>query len=307
MKNLTHLSALHQRYLQGELTKKEFEEYIFKYLLNNHERLNPFKRNEECFMDFLSLLYPRISRAVDNYKDKGASFEAYLTSIIHWSQKDYKIRESNHFITEYSCWKARAEEISSENPEPEYIGTEIDPGLHEVLENYTRRQILILFLKSYYFVSEDLLRRVANILEMRQEELWALVEQLRTQRMKHERAVSELKARVHSQYYRCLTIQNRIAAALPESALYEKLKTHYEKATLRLQNMKTRLAGFKVDASNRQIAEILKLSKGTIDSTLHVIHEKAKRLETNRDKTGNCVRHGSNVRPAGSKPAALSN
>jgi DNA-directed RNA polymerase specialized sigma24 family protein len=282
MKKQTQLSDLHQKYVQKEITKKEFEEYIFKYLLNNHEHLNPFKGNEERFMDFLSLLYPRISRAVDSYRDTGASFEAYLASIIHWSQKDYKTRESDHFIIEYSCWKARAEEISSENPEPGYVETEIDLSPYEVLENYTRRQSLILFLKSYYFVSEDLLRRVAKILEMRQEDLWALVEQLRARRMKHERAVSELKARIHGQYYRCLAFQNRIAAAPLESALYEKLKKSYEKATHRLQNMKKRLAGFKVDVSNRQIAEILNLSKGTIDSTLHVIHEKAKRLGTNQ-------------------------
>jgi DNA-binding CsgD family transcriptional regulator len=38
--------------------------------------------------------------------------------------------------------------------------------------------------------------------------------------------------------------------------------------------MKKRLAGLRLDASNRQVAEILRIPKGTVDSALYSIKKK---------------------------------
>jgi RNA polymerase sigma factor (sigma-70 family) len=274
MQNTTSLSVLQQQYHLGRLNKKELEGLIFQYLMDNFEYYHVFDGNQERWIDFLSWLYPRLSRAVDSYREKGSSFDAYINTIVQGSSREYRVREADHYATEYACWRARAEEMALRDPEPEYgdtaAGTLLPPG------EFSDRQILILFLKSYYFISDDFLDRVAKFLHMDKEELRALVEKLRILRDKREKMITTLKENIHSQYYRCLTFQKKLLSISPESAYYKKLQYRFERAHVRFLTMQKRLAGIRLDASNRQIAKVLNIPKGTVDSILHTIREKAK-------------------------------
>jgi hypothetical protein len=273
MQGTASLSVLQQQYHFGRLNRKEFEGLIFQYLMNNFDYYHIFERDQERWIDFLSWLYPRLSRAVDGYREKGASFDAYINTIVQWGSKEYRMKEADHSATEYACWKARAEEMALCDPEPDYGDSAIK--ILSPPEEFSDRQILILFLKSYYFISDDFLNRVAKFLHMDKDKLKKLVEELRILRDKREKAITDLKESVHSQYYRCLTFQKKLLSTSPESPYYEKLQNRFERAHTRLLLMQKRLARVKLDATNRQIAKVLNLPKGTIDSALHTIREKA--------------------------------
>jgi hypothetical protein len=242
--------------------------------MDNFECYHVFDGNQEKWVDFLSWLYPRLSRAVDNYREKGSSFDAYINTLVQWGGREYRMKEVDHYTTEYACWKARAEEMDLQDPEPEYgdIATRILPPPGE----FSERQILILFLKSYYFVSDDFIGRVAKFLDLDKNELKVLVEKLRILRDKREKMIIALKEGMHSQYYRCLSFQKKLLSISPESACYEKLQDRFERAHIRFLTMQKRLAGVRMDATNSQIAKVLNIPKGTVDSTLHTIHEKVK-------------------------------
>jgi hypothetical protein len=274
MQNTTSLSVLQQQYHLGSLSKKELEGLIFQYLMDNSEYYHAFDGSQERWNDFLSWLYPRLSRAVDNYKEKGSSFDAYINTIVQWGSKEYRMKEADHYVTEYACWRARAEELALRDPEPEYGDSEtkvsLSPG------EFSDRQILILLLKSYYFISDDFLGKVAKFLSMDKEKLKTLVEELRILRDRREKMIVDLKENMYSQYYRCLSFQKKLLSVSPESVYYEKLQSRFERAHVRFLAMQKRIAGVRLDATNRQIAKVLRIPKGTVDSVLHIIREKAK-------------------------------
>jgi hypothetical protein len=215
MQDTASLSVLRQQYHLGRLSKKELEGLIFQYLIDNFEYYHVFDGNQEKWIDFLCWLYPRLSRAVDSYKEKGSSFDAYINTIVQWGSREYRIKEADHYATEFACWKARAEEMALYDPEPEYG----DPVTKVLLppREFSDRQILILFLKSYYFISDDFLDKVAKFIKIDRDELKRLVEELRILRDKREKMITDLKDSIYSQYYRCLTFQKKLLSISPES------------------------------------------------------------------------------------------
>jgi hypothetical protein len=286
MQKATALSEVQHNYLLGKINKREFEGFIFQYLLDNFEKFRQFDGNRERWLDFITWLYPRLSRAVDGYRETGASFEIYINAIVQWSCREYRIKEADHQATEYACWKARAEESAIQEPDPKYTAAVRRP----LPRIYTRRQILILFLKSYYFVSDDFTDRVAAGIGMEKRELYRLIEELKKLRIKREHNIFLLKERVHCQYYRCLSFEKRLLLATPGTAYYEKMNTRFRRAQVYLEAAKHRLAGIRMGATNGQIAAVLHIPKGTVDSALHSIKEKSKNAGFFDDE----VRYGRN-------------
>jgi hypothetical protein len=203
---------------------------------------------------------------VENYRNRGSSFDAYIRSLVRWSAREYRSREADHLTTEYACWNAKARDTFACSQEPDY--PEQPPPLKPVSNP---RQVLVLLLKSYYFVSEDFISRVAPAIGIKEEKLSRLIEELRKRRVKREEEIRTLQERIYTQYYRCLTLEKRINAAPEGSAYQERMKQYRERAEKRLAGMRRRLGSIRLDPSNRQVAEVLGIPKGTVDSNLHAV------------------------------------
>jgi DNA-directed RNA polymerase specialized sigma24 family protein len=272
MRKTYTLTETHQYYLLGKIDRKHFEGLVFQYLLNNYERFRVFEGNRDRFVDFLAWLYPRLSRAIDYYREKGSNFEAYIGSIVRWASKEYKSKEADHRATEYVCWKARAEEMMACEAEPDYGDA---CGLPAFKKGYTPQQILVLLLKSYFFVSEDLLDKIAAYINRSKEELRYLVDEMHRKRRDREQEILDLRNRLHCQYYRCLSFHRRYSSVVPGTAYWEKMRGCYDRAKRRYLSMKKRFTRARLDASNRDVAEVLNIPKGTVDSTLFAIRKKS--------------------------------
>jgi len=259
------MSDLYQWYISGNMSKKDFEGRIFQYLLDNFEKYSAFDGSKNHWNEFISWLYPRIVRAIDLYRDMGSSFDAYITSLIQNASKEYRCREADHRITEYICWKARAEERMVCESEVEYPEVRKEVSIPEEIKP---RQVLLLLLKSYYFVSDEFVKKVASAIDMETEVVLNMVEELRDLRSKREIEILELRDRLYCQHYRCLAYQKRMNAAQRGTRYYEKMKGRYERARQRFFAMKKRLGKMRLDASNRMIADVMGIPKGTVDSCL---------------------------------------
>ncbi|MCL2318887.1 MAG: hypothetical protein FWC45_02290 [Treponema sp.] len=264
----TPLSDLRRRYLEGHFSKKDFEGRVFRFLLDNHERYRSFEGNRDRWDDFLSWFYPRLVRALDLYRDLGSSFDAYITRVVHCASREYRSREVDHHITEYACWRARAEELVLCESESEYLE---HPGDAAVSDDINPRQILLLLLKSYYFVSYEYVNRVAAAIGIKAEVIHVMLDELRKRRSEKETEIVKFRERVYCQHYRCLAYEKRMLAAQPGTEYHQRMKDRYERAIQRFFTMKKRLMGMRVDASNRMIAEVLGIPKGTVDSSLSAV------------------------------------
>jgi DNA-directed RNA polymerase specialized sigma24 family protein len=269
MRDSSTMDELFDRYTRKEINKKEFEGLIFRYILENYQRFHLFDWNKDKCTEYLCWLYPRLSRAIESYKNTGASFDAYISAMVHWSAREYRTRETDHRITEYACWKAKAEEMAVCDQEPEYPESRapIPPVPNP-------RQVLVLLLKTYFYLSEDFLSRAAPALGIEKEKLRHLVEELRALRLRRDEEIRGLRERIHCQYYRCIAFEKRMESLSEDSARYIKTGEKLVRARARLGTMKARLASIRVEATNRQIAEVLGIPKGTVDSNLYAVKQR---------------------------------
>ena len=259
------LSDLYKQYIAGKLSRKDLEGRIYEHLLNNFDKYRFFRGKREKWGEFLSWLYPRISRAVELYKDLGSSMDAYIGALVKGASREYMHREATHYLTEYVCWKARAEEMMAHEHEasyPEYSNENSAPLCLKP------RQVLFLLLKSYFFATDEMVERVANMTDMKTGELRNMIEELRKKRSEQEMEILDLRERLQCQYYRCLAYQKRMKSAFQGTEYYAKLEDRFERARSRFYRMKKRLDGMRKGASNRMIAEVTGVPKGTVDTSL---------------------------------------
>ncbi|MDR1655562.1 MAG: hypothetical protein LBR96_06135, partial [Treponema sp.] len=104
MERGARLNNLYREYSLGLLEKKQFEGMIFTSILKNYYRYHLFGWNKEQCSDYFSWLYPRLSRAVSMYRDKGASFSSYINAMVRWTAREYRSRQIEHSITENAAW-----------------------------------------------------------------------------------------------------------------------------------------------------------------------------------------------------------
>jgi hypothetical protein len=271
------LQRAYNDYCQNKMEKKELETKIVSCILECPQRfyLNRWKQDET--FDFLCWVYPRLGRSIDRYKDQGSTFDAYIGSVIRMSYKEFYLQKKDKAAMEYSWWNARAEELYAASDVPHYDGVDVtssDAERSVIMPVKNQRQVLFLLLKCYYFLSEDFVDKIAPALNIHKDELIMMINNLHELRKRQEDEIDLLRRRINSQYYRCLCFESRMKAAPEGSAHFEKMKRCLDRGRMRLRSMRKHLSRMRLNASNRQVAELLGVPKGTIDSSLHALKEK---------------------------------
>ncbi|MDR3115255.1 MAG: hypothetical protein LBU25_07020 [Treponema sp.] len=269
MQEILSLNELLKQYTQGNLPKKDFEGRIFTGILENRRRFHLFNWSRDTCVDFLCWLYPRMSRAIDTYQDIGASFEAYIVSLVYWSAREYRSRQAAHDLTEHAFWEAHAQDMNPCDNEPVYL----EP-LSVIKPVSNPRQTLILLLKTYFFLSEDQISRIAPAIGVEETELQRLINELRRRRLERDEELRGLNERIQCQYFRYIVFKKKLESALEGSVHYERIKGQLERARIRYNRMRKRLAAMSHCATNREVAEVLGIPKGTVDSSLYAIKRK---------------------------------
>lgn len=262
-------SFLHE-YREKKLRKKELEGIIFEYILKNSSRFRLHRWPKDECIDFLCWLYPRIGRAIDKYRNTGSSFDAYVAAMIRWASREYIQMEVSHRITEQTYWNIYSQEMAVCEHEPAY-----GSGAVPFKPVNNPRQALMLLLKSYYFISDDFIDRAAPAVGMTKERLKRLIEQLRNMRVHRDEAIKDTQERIYTLYYRCISFERRMNAAPAGSARKEKLKIRLERSRKQLASMRKRFGRMRTGPTNLQVAQVLGLPKGTIDSGLFAIKAKS--------------------------------
>jgi hypothetical protein len=272
MRKPSTLNELYTQYSGGLLERKQFEGAIFKTILDDPRHFNLYRWNQDDCADFVSWFYPRLSKAVDSYRKTGASFETYMGAVVRCSAREYRSRMAANKITEYVSWTTRFSDEYVCQTEPEYSEPE-SVSVPEITlpRKKAPRQFLILILKCYHYMSEDMLDRIAPLAGIEKEYLKKMLDKLRTLRLKRDEDLRSLRERIYCQFYRCIIYEKRLAGMPEDSVMFLRMKAQIQRARQRLAAMRKRLAGIRPDATNRQIAEILGLSKGTVDCSLYVL------------------------------------
>jgi len=274
-------------YISGDLSRKEFEGLIYNHLVCNQEKtcLSHWKRDE--YEDYLSWFYPRLHKAIDTYQDIGSSFEAFTARFLLISSKEYRGRITSNSITEYSAWSAQVHELYVHEEPPVYIHTNVENIFNNIsIDRYGKKNtkhLLALILKCYFYISDDFAERIALRFGFDKRELLEKLKKMRRIRQDKDDDLYQKKERVNTQFLRCLVYERKMTFFNENTSAYNKLKQKRDKARERLDNMRRRMKNIRTEATNKQIAEVIGISKGTVDASLHRLKIRWKKMSLKAD------------------------
>jgi hypothetical protein len=265
-------TALYDQYQQGLFSKERLESILSEQILSNSVYYTGCYGSLSDFSDFVAWFYPRLSKAIDRYQKLGATFATYLRSMIRHAYREFRMRQKDHALTEEAVWTEKALEGTAESAL--LYPTEDDAQAAAYLPVTNPRQVLILLLKSYHFLTQPFIERVAPALGMDAEALTVMINKLRELRKKRDGQVHELRERVYAQYYRCLSFRRRAEEAAAGSSRREHWEGCLDRGTKRLESMRKKLRHCRVNAKNSEVAHVLGMTKGGVDATLYFIRKR---------------------------------
>jgi len=272
------LNNLFSLYTGGSITRADFEGEVYQYLAKNQDKTNFVHWKKDQYEDFLSWFYPRLHKSIDSYRDTGSSFGAFIGTVMRTAAKEYRLRVITKSVTEYSAWSIHVPEMYVHEETQVYSYEKKDSTISQIITGHNGRknpkQLLALILKCYYHVSDDFIDRIAGYIGIDREKLKEMIDKLRLMRQKKDDAIYLMRERIYCQYYRCIVYEKRLSY-IPENAnAYGELKLQLKKARNRLENMRKRMASIRTEATNREVAEVIGVSKGSIDSSLYNLKAK---------------------------------
>ncbi|MDR0684825.1 MAG: hypothetical protein LBF83_06830 [Spirochaetaceae bacterium] len=273
MNDDTQLSLFYQQYVDGNLSKHELETSIFRHVLecpNGHYGL-AFK-NQSDRIDFLCWFYPAMQRVIDHYDSRIASFSVYMAATLRYSYRHYRRYDRKRTATELACWSASSDESFYDSfvCEPE-IDDESGDGMYVNCDLNLQKHIMLVLLKSFYYVSDSLVDKAAAAIGMDPDVLGEMVNTLRRLQIKKITKLQRLSDSAHCLYYRCLTYEKWLSQK-DENTYFNRLFSRYlDRGRKRLAKMRKCLKSIRIEASNSELAEVTGIPKGTIDSRLALI------------------------------------
>ena len=274
--------------------QKRAADKVFEYLYFHLHEFNVYYREEDQRSDFLLWLYPQLPRIIGKYNPQLSLFFTYLKMSLKFyhqlferkrhQRQTYDIavtgEQKYHFEGKLKEQDAsRSYEIYAASPEPEYaIAPEKERAIKNTVaweskkDDIYKRSLLLLACKSCFFIDGCLQRRLAEVLEIPEKEVAAILCRAKCEAAAKEniyKTLTETRDRYYFRY-KCATLQ---LTAVDEThpALFQKLKTQQSYNYALWQRFLKRAREYSRMPSNRSLAKQLGLSRGTVDTNLAVL------------------------------------
>ena len=247
--------------------------------------------NEEDAAEFLLRFYPRIRRLIERYRPTGSCFELYLNSSLKFHLRTFAARQANDRIrlsteaqpeiateireapetSPYSVDTIGPRTVYPLSPRQKSTGpldfTPPSRGRADGLTPSEAQRVLVMALKAGDLLTPELCRDLAEWIGWDSErlldtwiELRAMYEPFRVRRSR----LAELRDMA---WFRVRCVESRIRLATEEA---ERISLNEERTRWlhRYHRSRRRLSVMPAGPSHAQIAQVLGIPKGTIDSSV---------------------------------------
>jgi len=270
MQKTISLNNQYDLFSAGLLKKKDFEVLVFNTIRKEFNNSGFHGMDRDTYDDYISWLYPRLHKAIDKYRETGSSFEAYIGTIVRLTLKEYHSRQARNYVSESVAWEIAFPDMYVYENGPVYDCAVTDKSAEKSDEIDTAqnpRQLLTLVLKCCHFVSEDFLERISARLGMEPEELNNLINQMKEYRLERIKNIDELQGKINSLFCRCLMYEKKLPYMLNETVA-QQTRERLKRGRARLAKMREKISHMYPEPSNSQIAQLLGVTKGTVDTSL---------------------------------------
>lgn len=249
-----------------------------------------YPQDEDARSEFVLWLYPQLERIVERFDPQKASYLTYVSVGVKYRYLRFcaekgraaEIRRAAEDEEMKLCdgWD-EDEQCACEPPAAYTAGEEAGvaarvlerAGKSESAKRRMARDILLLALKSTFYLSEDLIEKVAVFCEIPREDLEKLLETVRRDYGARQGAYEEMRLRKHCYYIRAFNCSKKLYEInLPPGSLdsekarsVEKERDFCERQSARLS---LRMEKMQRNPSNRYLAALLGMPRGSVNSAL---------------------------------------
>lgn len=272
MTKLTELVVDYQRTGTGyEEVRRQVEQWVYYY-----PATRPGFSQEDC-ADFLLYFRAKVPALVYKYTHCGRSFEHYLARTLRWQLRSFaRVRRRRSRLHELTrapdIWDGLigvAESGESTSRVAENATTRLAGARRAgAPQGSASRRMVILAMKAAVLVSDAQLSELARITGYSGEWLRECRDALKQLVARREGRRTELRERRNNAFFQVRLAQDELATT-PEEHRRAAIHRELERQNRRLLNARRELARVPAVPTNGEIAAVLGIPKGTIDSALH--------------------------------------
>ena len=238
--------------------------------------LGKFQASEDDCGEFYLFFYPRLLRILGKFQDRGKPFEWYFNSVLRWHYKVYCSRKRRDQIR----WAAAREVLFWELPESglPVPSPAMDRDRYERIipldrfggarENTCRKRILFLALKNARHLDDSAVGWISGLTGIGEDHLIGMAERLRANLYKRELRLHELYRRQNRIFTKIFLLQRNLLWEVDPEIKSELAFSLCELRTA-LRSVQRKIRRVRLHPSNREIADLLQVPKGTIDTSLY--------------------------------------
>ncbi len=243
------------------------------YLLVYRYPLQQFGRHEEECAGFFLYCHTCVTRMVDRFQDQGSDFEAYLAVFLRYKLKGYRMQQQaqqQHRADAQEDWFRNGYTAREEQALPSYTAAIRDTRLFSRCRSTELRRRELLLLICCLQMSDDQVSAAAAGLGLDPEATVCRARQLRERAEPRRKRKEMLGIRIDRCRARIRMLERR-AEREPLERSRRELAAQVQAEQRRLAQLRTVRALVPTRASHRDVAEVLGIPKGTVDSGMYYL------------------------------------
>ena len=283
-------NKFHDRVLKYRQTNKGFEELVRIISLHVYSILrNHYKMDDDERSDFFCTYYPKIPGLIERFKYFGTPFDGYLNKSIIWSIKAYRSAKSRQrslqkaSLTEPFFLVSPDIDFTEIKELPLCISASARKVLRlqekeEVLSDTIKQRILYIYLIEANYVDERLKEGIIQITGYKKKWLETCTQKLKVKVERRLDRIKTIRNSRNSAFFKFQILQEKISFAENEN---EKLKLKEEISKLRnkIYKMNKTISKAPARPTHKDISDVLKIPRGSIDSGIHYIKTSFKEID----------------------------
>ena len=275
MENLTDRVLQYQRTREGlQEIVRELAPRVYSY---------PRRKmgwDEDACGDFYVFIHPRLIRLLDRFRDQGKPFESYLFTVLAWQLRNFA-RDRRQGERKWNV-SLRMEQGTPgcEDPVDDQQGDTWErvwrvPGCFSQLvrSRADRRNFLFLILKCSRTVAWQSVGALAETAGIEEQRLRGLISMLQEMRSRREKRLEIFRERRNRAFALARLLETELKTET-EPGKVTSLQEGLQRVRRRMHLAMQRMARVALSPTNREIAAVLGVPKGTVDSGLYWLKRK---------------------------------
>ncbi len=291
--NLKKLTDAVQNYKN---TGKDKEGIIRKIGILVYELLkDKYKMNEDDRSKFFCMYYRKIPGLVERFEYRGKPFELYLYSSLRWNIKTFRTIESSYtgrFMAIHRkpfCLTPETE-IQTETVQTELKISETAKKVLNIntptqtIPDANKIRLFFIYLIESEYLDERIRDGIIDIMGFNRNWVKECSEKLKTRNSERVRRIKSIQNRRNSYFLKIHILQEKYSFAENDSER-DQLTEQISKLQYSIRRLNRIISRAMTHPTHREIAEILDLPKGTVDSGIYYIKNSFKKFESYEQKS----------------------